>query len=96
MLDGEADDTTSVRVGAEYLLIKHNLLIPLRAGFFYDPEPGDGGIDNFYGFSLGSGITIKPFVLDLAYQFRTGTVDSGSVDSTIYQHNVVASVIYHF
>jgi long-subunit fatty acid transport protein len=96
VLDGEADDTTSVRLGAEYLLIKRNLLIPLRAGFFYDPEPGDGGIDNFFGFSLGSGLTVKPFVFDLAYQFRTGTVDSDAVDSTIYQHSIFASVIYHF
>ncbi|MCZ6871981.1 MAG: outer membrane protein transport protein [bacterium] len=96
VLDGEADDTTSVRLGAEYLLIKRNLLIPLRTGFFYDPEPGDGGIDNFYGFTLGSGITINRFVFDLAYQLRTGTVDSAALDSTITQHSIIASVIYHF
>jgi long-subunit fatty acid transport protein len=96
VLDGKADDTTSVRVGAEYLVIQRNLILPLRAGLFYDPEPGDGGIDNFYGFTLGSGITVKPFVFDLAYQFRTGTVDSEAVGSTIYQHNIIASVICHF
>ena len=96
VLDGEADDTTSVRLGAEYLWIKRNLLIPFRAGFFYDPEPGDGGIDHFYGFTLGSGITVKQFVFDLAYQFRTGTVESQAVDTTVYQHNLIASVIYHF
>ncbi len=96
VLDGEADDTTSVRLGAEYLWIKRNLLIPFRAGFFYDPEPGDGGIDHFYGFTLGSGITVKQFVFDLAYQFRTGTVESQAVDTMVYQHNIIASVIYHF
>jgi long-subunit fatty acid transport protein len=96
VLNGEADDTTSVRLGAEYLWIRRNFLIPFRAGFFYDPEPGDGGTDNFFGFTLGSGITVKQFVFDFAYQFRTGTVESQAVDTTVHQHNVFASVIYHF
>ncbi len=96
VLQGESDDTTSVRLGAEYLWIKRNLLLPFRAGFFYDPGPGDHGTDDFFGFSLGSGITVQKFVFDLAYQFRTGTVESEATDTTVYQHNIFASVIYHF
>jgi long-subunit fatty acid transport protein len=96
VLRGEADDTTSVRLGAEYLWIRRDLLVPFRAGVFYDPEPGDGGTDDFYGFSVGSGVTIKSFVFDFAYQFRTGTVESEATDTTVYQHHFFASLIYHF
>ena len=74
VLRGQGNDTTSVRLGAEYLWMQPKLIIPLRAGFFYDPEPGERGTDNFFGFSLGSGISVKQFVFDLAYTFRAGTV----------------------
>ena len=96
VLNGASDDTTSVRLGAEYLWIKRNLLIPFRAGFFYDPEPGDDGTDHFFGFALGSGITVQQFVFDLAYQFRTGKVTSEATETTVYQHQIYASMIYHF
>ena len=96
VLRGQGNDTTSVRLGAEYLWLLPNLIIPFRAGFFYDPEPGERGTDNFFGFSLGSGISIKKFIFDLAYTFRTGTVQSSATDTTVYQHTLFGSVIYHF
>jgi long-subunit fatty acid transport protein len=96
VLRGEADDTTSVRLGAEYLWIRPTTIIPFRAGCFYDPEPGDGGTDHFLGFSLGTGMTVKQFVFDVAYTFRAGTVASEATDTTVYQHTVLASLIYHF
>jgi len=96
VLGGQADDTTSVRLGAEYLWMQPKLIIPFRAGFFYDPEPGEGGTDNFFGFSLGTGISIKKFIFDLAYTFRTGTVQSSATETTVYQHTLLGSVIYHF
>jgi len=96
VLRGEADDTTSVRLGAEYLWMHPRLIVPFRAGFFYDPEPGERGTDNFFGFSLGTGITIKQFVFDLAYTFRAGTVQSSATETTVYQHALLGSVIYHF
>jgi long-subunit fatty acid transport protein len=95
ILDGKADDTTSVRAGAEYLWIKPNAVIPFRAGFFYDPEPGAGSPDSFFGFSLGTGVGIKSFLFDVAYEFRTGTVKSEATDTTVQQHRIVASIIYH-
>jgi hypothetical protein len=70
--------------------------VAFRAGAFYDPEPGDGGTDDFWGFSLGSGITVRKMVFDLAYTFRTGTVESEATDTTIDQHNLLVSAIYHF
>jgi long-subunit fatty acid transport protein len=96
VLRGQGNDTTSVRLGAEYLWMQPKLIIPFRAGFFYDPEPGERGTDNFFGFSLGSGITVKKFVFDLAYMFRTGTVQSSATATTVYQHTLLGSVIYHF
>jgi len=64
--------TYQVRFGSEYLLINKRLetIIPFRAGIFYDPMPSDGNPDDYYGFSLGSGISIGPYVFDIAYQFR--------------------------
>jgi long-subunit fatty acid transport protein len=96
VLRGEGDDTTSVRLGAEYLWIRSRLVIPFRGGLFYDPEPGDGGTDHFFGFSVGSGVAWKQFIFDLAYTFRTGTVESEATDTDVYQHTLLASIIYHF
>jgi hypothetical protein len=85
-----------VRLGAEYLWIRQKVVIPFRTGFFYDPEPGEGSSDNFFGFSLGSGIAVNRVLFDMAYTFRTGTVHSTATDTAVYQHTILASVIYHF
>ena len=95
-LNGEGDDTTSVRLGAEYLWIHPKVVVPLRAGVFYDPEPGEGGTDEFFGFSLGAGLAAGPLLLDLAYTFRAGTVQSPATETSVQQHQVLASMIYHF
>jgi long-subunit fatty acid transport protein len=96
VLRGEADDTTSVRLGAEYVWIRPRLRIPVRAGLFYDPEPGANTPDDFFGFSLGSGIALGPVIVDVAYTFRTGEVASTATDTTVYQHSFLTSMIYHF
>lgn len=96
VLNGEGDDTTSVRLGAEYLWIRSNMVIPLRAGLFYDSEPGDGGLDHFFGVSLGGGLAIGKFLFDMAYTLRAGTVESQATDTTVYQHTFLVSVIVHF
>jgi long-subunit fatty acid transport protein len=96
VLRGRGDNTVSVRLGAEYLWRRLTMVIPLRTGFFYDPEPGERGTDDFFGFTLGSGISIKQFVFDLAYVFRAGTVKSVTTDTTVHQHTFLGSVIYHF
>ncbi|MBI3329124.1 MAG: outer membrane protein transport protein [Nitrospinae bacterium] len=96
VLNGQAEDTTSLRVGAEYLWIRPNVAIPFRAGVFYDPEPGAGRLDNFFGFSLGTGLARKRVILDIAYEFRTGTVHSEATNTSVQQHKILTSVIYHF
>lgn len=96
VLNGQADDTTSVRLGAEYRWIRSRITIPLRVGLFYDPEPGDRGIDEFYGFSFGSGLITDRFAMDFAYTFRIGVVKSDAADTTVYQNTLLTSLIYKF
>jgi long-subunit fatty acid transport protein len=99
VLNGMTDDTTSVRLGTEYLWIMEKMekvVVPFRAGFLYDPEPGDRSTDTFFGFSLGSGVAINKLIFDLAYTFRTGTVHSEATNTAVFQHGLLASVIYLF
>jgi long-subunit fatty acid transport protein len=99
----EVKNTIQVRMGGEYLFIlpERNMAVPLRAGIFYDPEPSQGTVKDFYGFALGSGIAYKSFVFDVAYQFRWGhNVDTGNLIATseadVTQHSILASLIFHF
>jgi len=94
--------THQVRMGGEYLLILERTIVPLRAGLFYDPEPGEDGSRAFYGFSVGSGVSYGLLVLDAAYQFRFGNNIDGVVlshpgsSADIRQHEILVSAIYHF
>ncbi len=97
------NDTVQVRLGAEYLFMNGKSVIPARAGLFYDPEPGPaGGIDKYFGFSLGSGYTWENYSFDVAYQFRKGNNVSSdltgapNISSTMTQHTVLTSLIYRF
>jgi long-subunit fatty acid transport protein len=101
--ESNVNDTTQVRIGGEYLFIPQtkNIIIPVRAGLFYDPEPSEGDPEDFYGFSVGSGLVYKQFIFDAAYQFRWGNnVDTGNLIDTseadVRQHSVLASIIFHF
>jgi long-subunit fatty acid transport protein len=83
--------TYTIRLGAEYVFFDEDspprkYLPSLRAGLMYDPEPGsgredtwygvsqgDGEPDDYYGATLGAGLLVKNRVnLDLAYQYRWG------------------------
>jgi long-subunit fatty acid transport protein len=101
--DSHVKDTTQVRLGAEYLFILTNTVIPVRGGLLYDPEPAEGHPQDFWGFSLGTGVSIKDVILDCAYQYRHGN-NAGKQNLTgfpdakadVTQHLFLASVIYHF
>ena len=100
--ESDVKDTTMVRLGAEYLFLLENkgLVVPVRGGFFYDPEPAHGSVKDFFGIALGSGVAYKWMVFDLAYQLRWGTnVDTGNLIATtegdIMQHNFLFSFILH-
>lgn len=109
--DSDIDPTTWFRVGAEYLMIGEEFLVPLRAGIFYDPAPAEGSPDDYYGFSLGTGLVYerpgknllyKRLVFDVAYQFRFGNDVGGSMlqhtdfSQDIREHKVYTSLIVHF
>lgn len=96
-------DTTQIRIGGEYLIIKQNLniAIPIRAGLFYDPEPYNIKKNKFYGIALGSGIAYKRFILDFAYQLRWGKdIDANNIipasENDSLRHTILSSVIIHF
>ncbi len=98
---GRLKDTTQVRMGMEYLIIREKDVIPLRFGIFYDPEPAKGHLDEFYGFSLGSGYARGRIAVDFAYQFRTGNNLTGDIPNIpnsnvdMNQHTVMASAIVY-
>ena len=101
--DSDLKDTTQVRIGGEYLFIGQDtqVVVPIRGGIFYDPEPSHGTSQDFYGIAIGSGIAYKRFIFDVAYQLRWGrSVDTGNLIATssadITQHLVLGSVIIHF
>lgn len=98
------DPTHQVRVGAEYLFVFEKTVIPLRAGWFYDPAPSSNIEDKYYGVSIGSGISLGPLVLDAAYQYRFGNrvgkdvfgTELKRTDANVGQHMLLFSAIWHF
>jgi long-subunit fatty acid transport protein len=98
----DIDPTHQVRIGAEYLFITTKYVIPLRGGIFYDPSPAEGSPDDFFGFSLGSGIAKGRFVFDIAYQYRFGNDAGTSImqnldfSQDVEEHTVYSSLIIHF
>ena len=94
-------NTTQVRIGGEYLIIKEKFIVPLRCGLFYDPEPTDGGIIDFWGASVGSGIVLKRIAFDMAFQYRTGDdVTIAFAGEELVQnrdtYTLYGSLIYYF
>lgn len=100
--EGALKDTTQVRFGAEYLFIREKYVVPVRAGLFYDPEPATESLDDFYGFSLGTGFAMERFAFDASYQYRFGRDVSGDVqfvrdsNADMQQHTIMTSLIYYF
>jgi long-subunit fatty acid transport protein len=100
--ESDIDPTHQLRLGAEYLIIKQKYLIPLRGGVFYDPAPARNRPDDFFGFSVGTGIGTTRFSLDAAYQYRFGrdvgesrpTESDLSVD--VDEHLLYTSLIIYF
>ena len=98
----DIDSTIQLRLGAEYLIIRPNYIIPLRGGIFYDPAPAEGSPDNFYGFSLGSGFAKGRFIFDIAYQYRFGRDVGTSIlqnlnfSQDVDEHTLYGSIIFHF
>ncbi|HAO21858.1 MAG TPA: hypothetical protein DCQ37_16170 [Desulfobacteraceae bacterium] len=100
--ESDIHPTHQLRIGAEYLKITKNYIIPVCFGAFYDPAPATGGTDDIFGFTLGSGIGFGRFNLDLAYQYRFGNNIGSSIlknldfSQDLREHTLYSSVIVHF
>jgi long-subunit fatty acid transport protein len=100
--EGRLKDTTQVRLGTEYLFIREKDAIPVRFGIFYDPEPQTGHLDEYYGFTFGTGYARGRLVFDMSYQYRTGWDLTGDMsafpgtDIDVIQHILMTSLIYYF
>jgi len=100
--ESDIDATHQVRFGGEYLFIGRKYIVPIRAGIFYDPVPADGNPDDYFGFSLGSGVARGRCVFDMAYQYRFGRNVGSSMlqdfefSQDVDEHTVYASLIIHF
>ncbi|MFK5894669.1 MAG: outer membrane protein transport protein [Pseudomonadota bacterium] len=102
----DIDATYQVRMGAEYRIISQefgkNYIIPLRVGLFYDPAPAEGSPDEYYGFSLGTGIAYQHLVFDIAYQYRFGNnvntqiLTDRNFSQDVSEHTVYGSMFYRF
>lgn len=80
------EDTSSIRFGAEYILVLPNqVLLPLRAGYFTEKQISNfwAGLEDpeeqpdYDGWSVGAGITYRRVQLDAAY-VRTEGEDRGT------------------
>ena len=88
-LSSGKDDLNPIRIGAEYLVITDNWVIPVRAGFktvptlFADVKSnGDFGSQvTGTAISVGSGIILKRFAIDIAATRRAFEVNDKSDDS---------------
>jgi long-chain fatty acid transport protein len=100
--DSQIDPTHQIRVGVEYLRITDDYVIPIRGGIFYDPAPGAGEPDPFYGYSCGTGFSKGKIVFDVAYQYRFGRdvaafiLEDLDFSQDMREQTLYASVIYHF
>ena len=105
----QVDPVATARLGAEYIFIREKIAVPLRAGAFYDPQPAEGGSQDYWGGTLGAGIAWKSLVVDAAYVYRfANDVDLITVTNAkgtrleeiekgdIQQHSFLLSTIYHF
>lgn len=99
--ESDVEPTLQVRTGMEYLFIGQKHVVPLRFGLFYDPAPADGHPDDYYGFSLGSGITFGPVIFDIAYQYRFGNdvsqymLKALDFSQNLQEHTIYTSIIIH-
>lgn len=77
-------DADQFRVGAEYVLLFQRFKWPLRAGYFNEGQffrTGDGSAPRFNGGAVGTGLIVGPVLLDVAYNFESGTYSDFSVDA---------------
>jgi hypothetical protein len=114
-LDSEQVDAQQIRAGVEWVVISSpRVKVPLRAGYFNDRQITaypDGRVPRYNGVTVGTGVILGSFLLDIAYllEFGSDTVpvtvepnesDGAStivpVEFSLRTQRVFASLIYRF
>ncbi len=99
--DPDQTDTEQIRLGMEAVAIAGRVRIPVRAGLFWDrqyfrADSPTGAPPRFEGFTLGTGVSIGPVLLDVAYLRERGRfvpADEPGLVRTRFSR-VFASIIY--
>jgi long-subunit fatty acid transport protein len=76
------DDCWAIRQGAEYLLPMKIVDIAFRGGLFWEQRPATGSPDQYYGYSLGFGLSFleeRQLILDFAWMHTIGNDVMGSL-----------------
>jgi len=100
-------DCWAVRYGMEYLLVLTKTEVPFRGGLSWEQRPAIGKPDQFWGISLGTGISIGrdpgKLILDVAYNgsfatdvFASLVPDQTGLSTDAQEHQLFMSCIWHF
>jgi hypothetical protein len=100
-------DAEQIRAGVEWVLIKGQVRIPLRFGYFndrqIDPTGGGGGPIRFNGLTAGTGLIVGAMQLDFAWVYEFGEYFVASeasnqvpIRNALTTNRVYASIIYRF
>jgi len=96
-------DCNQIRLGAEYVFITPQGVLPLRAGFRTDPWTSkDSKGDQIMGkaISFGAGFVTTQFMVDGAYEFSSASwkyqYDTSEFETTGSSHSFILSGIFKF
>jgi long-subunit fatty acid transport protein len=103
----EVDDCWSVRWGTEYLLVFPKTEIPLRGGLSWEQRPAVGNPDEYWGISVGSGVSLGKdpgkLIIDVAYSYTWANdvleslvPDQKGLKTDVVERQVYVSGIWHF
>ena len=103
----EVDDCWAVRWGTEYLLIFPKTEIPLRGGLSWEQRPAIGNPDEYWGVSIGSGVSFGKdpgkLIIDVAYGYTWAydvleslVPEQKGLKTDVVEQQIYVSGIWHF
>ena len=103
----EVEDCWAVRWGTEYLFLFPKTEIPLRGGLSWEQRPAIGNPDEYWGVSVGSGISVGKdpgkLIIDVAYGYTWANdvleslvPDQKGLKTDVVEQQVYVSGIWHF